>query len=408
MKTLRIFGRIALAGLLITASGLASDYIPLELGTQGNSTASTQRLFIYVGINDGPVQKYLFDTGSSGFNAAYYDGPYTGPEPNPAFWTNNGTITTNATVSYGVGNDTFSYQLNEVKVSKIKIYNSTDFLTPAKTLTSTDGFQIGQVVNRLTSDGSVDTTFIDNLKTGAAPERGVYGTFGASLFTGIVNGSSANGTASSFVNASVLGQAEKTGWVVSANSGSAAYVLLGIDDSIRAQFDSAMDWTGPDGPAFPNSNANASSEYGGGNMTYTISGNGSNLPPWTSDTLLDTGTGNNNLNYFGGNLTAFETVPPLVDAGMVITASGTSSGSGTYTIDPTTDNLNPPTYNVNIRTDATHSTLGIGFFLANSVAFDLENKQTLYTNVVVVPEPAIASLLTFASLAGMGLFRRRK
>ncbi|TSA33322.1 MAG: PEP-CTERM sorting domain-containing protein [Verrucomicrobiaceae bacterium] len=36
--------------------------------------------------------------------------------------------------------------------------------------------------------------------------------------------------------------------------------------------------------------------------------------------------------------------------------------------------------------------MGINFFLNNSVAFDLQNQQTLYTSNVV-PEPSIPALL---------------
>jgi hypothetical protein len=45
------------------------------------------------------------------------------------------------------------------------------------------------------------------------------------------------------------------------------------------------------------------------------------------------------------------------------------------------------------------TTIGINFFLHNSVAFDLENQRTLYTNQVV-PEPSAALLAVFAT----GLF----
>ena len=54
------------AGATLLPSARAQQAIPLSLETIGNS----QRLVIYAGINGGTAEPYLFDTGSSGFNAA--------------------------------------------------------------------------------------------------------------------------------------------------------------------------------------------------------------------------------------------------------------------------------------------------------------------------------------------------
>jgi len=110
-------------------------------------------------------------------------------------------------------------------------------------------------------------------------------------------------------------------------------------------------------------------------------------------------------------LSNYETSPPLVDAGYTITAAGngTVTVSDTYGFTTTTGGLE--TYNANVKPDAAandHSTLGIGFFLADSVAFDLQNQQTLYTsNVVAVPEPGSFALLGFAAAGLLGVFGKR-
>ncbi len=367
--------------------------IPLSLETIDDS----QRLVIYVGINGGVALPYLFDTGSAGFNAAYYKGSYTGPKPNPAAWKATSTISKNAKVSYGTATKGLSYILNAVTVPSIQIYGKSDLTTPVVDLVAKDiypqskGFVIGQVTDQTFHSGK-PSSFKSNLREGKPPlESGLYGTFGAGLFTGDNTSGSAP-----YVNASVLGQCTQTGWAVVANGGAgAAYAILGLMDAVRSQFTSSAPWTasGNDHP-FPNSYAVGGTEFGGGQFAFTLTDPaGKNTPvSWTSGTLLDTGTPNNGLNYSGEQaaLDPYETAnPPQVDAGYAISVTGEAKGAGVYSF-ATTAGASPVTYDASIGAGQTTSTVGIGFFLRNSVAFDLENQQTLYTDSVVMAAPVAA------------------
>jgi len=362
------------------ARGSAQQIIPLELGSQEFPQDRPQRLFIYISLNDGPVEKYLFDTGSGGFNAAYYDGPYHGAGPNPAYWTNSGTIAAGLVASYGRANDGFSYHLNEVKVQKIAFYDGSNIAAgPAAVFSWPAGFHVGQVVAR-TDDGQPNRIFATALQEGQPPEHGIYGTFGAGAFTRIMGEG-----ASSVVNGSILGQATTTGWVISAN-GPSPCVILGLNDAVRAQFSSTVPWTAA-GEPFPNSNAHATTEFGGGDFRITLSGRGMSSLQWTSPMMLDTGTPNNALNGSGTPMRLYEKLnPPRLDAGYVVTTAAIPPNSGNYSFTATGMRKDPPTYNVTVRMTGTTSVLGIGFFLHNSVAFDLENRRTLYTaGAVVLP-----------------------
>ncbi len=75
----------------------------------------------------------------------------------------------------------------------------------------------------------------------------------------------------------------------------------------------------------------------------------------------------------------------------------------------TTATNDPVTYNANVKTNGSNSTFGISFFLNNSVGFDLENQQTLYTaNVVTaVPEPSTYALFGLGMLALVIAYRRK-
>ena len=100
-----------------------------------------------------------------------------------------------------------------------------------------------------------------------------------------------------------------------------------------------------------------------------------------------------------------------MDAGYTITAAGDRVVTVSDTYSFTTKDSGLETHQANVKPDAStndHSTSGIAFFLDNSVAFDLQNQQTLYTsNVVTVPEPGPIGLLGFA-LVGLRLFLRRR
>jgi hypothetical protein len=368
----------------------AQNLIPLSLETIG----SDQRLVVYVGISGGSAKPYLFDTGSPGFNAAYY----SGPGANGTDWDFGSTISLGSTVTYG---SNLEYTLNAVQVSSLHFYAKHDLSTPVATLLAphgSGGLIIGQVTN---ATGTGANNFLSNLEQGLAPlDSGLYGTFGASLFTG----NNATGSAP-YINSSVLGQTTTTGWAVVANDPSAdPHVIHGLNAQIRDQFSSSVAWTSLSAHNYPFSNARAATEYGGGEFDFTLSGAGSepNIS-WKNGVLLDTGTENNNLNAPNAELDSLRDYYWTTHEGALVKAGNTISmradpGVGNQEFSFQTTTGDPVvTYNVKVKADATtnnHSTAGISFFLGNSVAFDLENQQTLYTsNVVVVPEPNAFVLL---------------
>jgi len=371
--------------------------IPLELTTIGTA----QRLVIHVGINGSDPLPYLFDTGSPGFNAIFYDAL----ETSPSNWTYNSVISSNATVSYGSGGNPLVYTLNAVTVNAIQIYHPTGALPPV-TLAAPDGsggYTIGQITD---ITGSGVAPFSASLAAGNSPlSSGLFGTFGASLFTGLVTTGSMD-----YVNSSVLGQSTDSGWAVVANAGADPHVILGLNDQIRSQFSTAVNWTGTSDYQYPITNAAASTEFGGGGFRVRLSGDGVSPVTWVNETLLDTGTQDNlihgnpslhpDLNDYSTNVNDY------LEAGYEVGVEAVVVDAGEYRFTTTLGDA-VVTHDVQLELDSiTRSTIGIGFFLENSVAFDLENQQTLYTDAtVIIPEPR-AALLILLGLAGLK-FRRR-
>ena len=381
--------------------------IPLSF----QNVSGQDRLVIYAGINGSAALPYLFDTGSAIFNAAYYNGPYTGPGTNPTAWTYSSTLSTGAT--YGYSN--FHYTLNAVTVQTIEIYAAPTDVSPTLVLSATSinpssvGFTIGQVTNT-SMTYSHGASFESNLAQGIAPFTNAtnspfYGTFGAGIFSTTNSSGSA-----SFVTGSVLGQSTTTGWAVVATE-STPYAILGLDEGIRTQFSSSTDWSGT-GNSFPNSGTTSGTEFGAGSFSMTLSGTGAPIHWTNTGILLDTGTANNMFNATGvdaGELDRYyaDVDADVIAAGNQIEMVGLSPGPGSYSF-TTTNAANPVTYNVTMEgTTAPHSTVGINFFLNNSVAFDFENRKTFYTpSTVVVPEPSTATLILLA--ASLGFFSRKK
>ena len=425
---------------------------PLALQDIGGS----ERLVIYVGIDGSAPLPYLFDTGSSGFNAAYYSGPMIGDATNNSDWSNTGTNVDNAIVSYGLASSGFSYLLNEVTVTNITIYDPVTMLG-ADTLTSSSGFDIGQVTQRINgttnpSDASFtnvpygttntnyynfDTNFTGQLAKGLAPEPSVtnpalFGTFGASMFVGINTSSM---TAASYTNASVLGQSTTSGWAVVANNrynttGSTnPYVILGLNSSITNQFSTAVSWNTNSDIKFPNSGANSGTEFDVNFDFKLTKGDLSESTNWKSATLLDSGTPDNIVSikndpnipdltdYYRDDVSSNNTTNHPFIAGTLFSAEASTNDISTnapdnYSFTITNgDNVDPITYKAKFNpTDTSNTvTLGIGFFLSNSVAFDLATGQTLYTPnaVTVVPEPSTYALLALGALFLIIVLRRR-
>ncbi|MEI8309589.1 MAG: PEP-CTERM sorting domain-containing protein [Verrucomicrobiota bacterium] len=415
-----------LAAIAFAAAAISAraQQIPLYLETIDNQ----QRLVIYLGINNlqntqgnNVVHRYLFDTGSSGFNAAYYTGA---DATNSSKWGYSSTVSSNATISYATAN----YTLNAVTVPSIQVYHKTSFATPAFNLLSnasnpgSTGYTIGAITDTTFPLNSSYSTFQDALQAGAAPlASGLYGTFGAGMFTG----ENHSGTAS-FVVGSVLGQSTDTGWAVVANTGAAhPYAILGLTGSIAQQFDSRVSWNSQGTHPYPN-HPDGTPFYGGTefdtNFDFSVT-DGSVLPvTWSTPTLLDTGTAGNAIfdpaAYTSLNADGLINGAGRIPSGSQFEATGATAGDGTYLF--TTDNnyfvdgtqvhtreITPNDFTTNGGTGPAGTTLGINFFLNNSVAFDLANQQTLYTAAVVVPEPSTCALSALGILGSILAYRRR-
>jgi hypothetical protein len=398
---------------MIGAGAAARAEIPLSLVTVPDESGSgyRQQLWIYLGINDAQfegqpvVRPYLFDTGSAMFNAAYY----AGAGANPNKWTDNAVVLGNSSYSYGRGSGITDY-LDVVTVSSIKVYRSQNDTTARYTFSAnatnpnSDGYVVGKVTSTTMALSGNYSSLQDALANNAAYVSGVFGTFGAAMFTDTVSSSSPSGNA---VVGSVLGQSTTTGWTVVANTPSTSqpFVILGLDDATRAQFSSDVTWssTGNNTKApFPNSGATSGKEFDT-LFNYSVQ-NGGQPVDWSGLTLLDTGTANTNF----GNATAHTDLQNggLLDSGDVIDGSTfEATGNSTLTPNQSYSFTTNSTYQVDgqqvstltVKSFATGSstTMGINFFLNNSVAFDLQNQQTLYTSNVV-PEPSISALLILA------------
>ncbi len=399
------------AGLLLGNTAMALRVIPLEIANKGDA----KRLVIYVGINGGQPFPYLFDTGSAGFNASYFNGNYTGPGENPFDWKFSsyyegfepkdsyaGTFYTD-----GVGD-----LIKPCYVEQIEIYNPYDLSTPAVILKAnevnpdSEGFivnQLWQILEPVQNNETPDWTdrgkyqfvfkkdFRQNLKQGLAPfTDGLYGTFGAGMFTGY--NTSNPDTTVDFINSSVLGQATTSGYAVVANANAtAAYVILDINEPVFLdQFDTVLEWVmnGNTPYAFPNSQANSGIEYGVGEFTIMLSQDNNDPVSWSVPVSIDTGTPEYTLHYSGNatgqqnlenNYIAADTTE-TIKAGVEATVHGTTANAASYRYTVTYNTAFFTTDHTTVSTgESGDSTLGVGFFLNNAITYNLASRRTRYT-----------------------------
>ena len=437
----RVF-RTACAALLAAAS-LVSLLLPV---TQAHAQSVTIPLEYYkvngwslginIGINGGAPQPYLFDTGSAVFNAAW----------NPATWQGFGQNVPAATVPNGSGvhycyGSPPCYTGNLVQVPVLNFYaaGATAGSTPAATLSASPGYQVNAVYNETNESGTrVENTFPEYFQTHDKPPlyKTFYGIFGAGNFTDLTNTSAIVG---GVLGQTILPGVQHQGYVVSANgqpnpasydsdgtphkitnspsgtqivtiggqtrqvSPCIACVTVGLTPQLIGQF-APVSATGQvgvvpwalTGTSFPNpygsGTGNNGSRESGSNFTTT-------LPPGTSGgstvsntalTLLDTGTA---LFVLANPMGSGDT-----NTGSTLTISGASPSGGTVSGIPTSTSTlaGPPssedTYSTQIRSGSTN-TLGIPFFMQNSVMFDLTGQAIGYTPFYVTP----ADLVTTAN-----------
>jgi outer membrane autotransporter protein len=427
--TLKKCARLAVFALALWAACIclapAAIAQSLDIPLQLEQGASGVILTINVGINGAAPRPYLFDTGSGVFNAYYSAAAFGGLPKNMA----SSGLPTGVKYDYGDGSATNEYDSNVIAVPSLSFY-----ATP----TSTSGVTL----NAVTSSGSSSNFLVNavyahgtNLINANSPAlqatptfSGYYGIFGADGFAQFVTGGQATITPavvnnSSVVVGGILGQAvvpgTTAGYVVAANGqalsslqtaegqvpGSSVNgpqatqcaiascspgVILGLTPAVLAQFaPNTLAATASSGPAFPNSGTPSLIHYPI-DLTVTLSEPGRAPVTITQKTLLDTGTGNNQL--YNAALSDGHAAQ-----GSTLTISTGLSGASTttYAVYPTGSNgynyINPP-YDVETSSTNGITYLGLGFFLQNSVLFNLAGQAIGYTpnfvtdaNIVTTP-----------------------
>jgi autotransporter-associated beta strand protein len=390
--------------------------IPLQYNLSPGSSANWS-LGINVGINNGGTpQPYLFDTGSTLFNATY----------NPSTWAGFGQGAPAATVANGSG-VAYSYGSppnflgNVVQATTLNFYSptaTTATSTPVVTLSASPGFQISAVYSTL--DGSVK--FPEYYQTSSAPPFPVtlgpyYGVFGAGNFAGTVNGGSpspGNPNVGGVLGQAVIPGVQHQGYVVSANgqpnpatynsggqpigpyvnspSGNSivlsggqiqqvnpncvACVTVGLTPALIGQF-GPVNSVVPvaSGTTFPNPYSTGTPNPGSTEEGVRFRSTLSTGKSQTGASLLDTGT--TLPGFWIGDFN-----PP---AGTTLSMTGVTQSdgaiAGVQTITATVTTGTPGytgTYEV-VGNGGTGNILGIPFFMQNSVMFDLTGQAIGYT-----------------------------
>jgi hypothetical protein len=181
----------ALVGLLLGASAPAAMAQSLDIPLQLEQGGSGPILVINVGINGQQAYPYLFDTGSTAFNAEYTTNAFGSTPSNMASQTNlfpNG-LPTGVAYSYGDNGPSNSYYGNLVGVSSLTFCSSSS--APSSSCST---------LNAVTPSGSQSAFVINaiynirgNAITAPLPEQasstfsGYYGIFGLGLSYGAMN-----------------------------------------------------------------------------------------------------------------------------------------------------------------------------------------------------------------------------
>jgi autotransporter-associated beta strand protein len=436
--------------VLVGASAALPAYaqsvsIPLQYVYVPAGSKSYYRLAINIGINGGPSQSYIFDTGSSLFNAAY----------NPATWNGFGTGQTNMgapasslpqNLKYGYG-DGGSYVGNIIAMPLLSFYAPNG--TQAATLSASPGYQMNAIYQHNLPQPNPPAPpippqyFPGYFQTSSTPpiEGNFYGTFGAGDFaTAVV-------TSNNFVVGSVIGQTilpnvYAQGYVVAANGqanpanvqGSGVQnvpvsgtqmvtignqtqavtscspcVTIGLTQQIMGQFL-------PVGPPSSNPQRYGAIQVAGGTVNFPNPYGGATGNPGSTETgtylrsilngqpvntggLLDSGTQDINITSKLSGTTGTLTVVGTNAQGQVVLGLPTSSANLTNGVSGVTI-----TYNSGV-TDNT--VMGISFFMQNSVMYDLTDGLLSYTPYFVTTSPlattANGNLVIGASNLMLGL-----
>ena len=380
MSCVRIVA-FAAAGLgLISSTALAQSVdIPLSYSVNSgynygfSSPKPVLILTINVGVGGGAAQTYAFDTGSSIFLA-----------PNSVLAGGASTVLASGVnvETYGSGStSTFTGDLYQISASSLKFYAAAGATTGGISLGTTGNYNVGSYTSYSLSTGG---------PTSSQPFGGSVGVFGASAlaFTKTVAGTDIG-------LGSVIGQTSlantTAGYMVAANGQSLAAlnqqlntsipggpvtgaqqsiqtvpqsitscnpcVTVGLTPALIAQFlpVNTVD-AGTNGISFPNSNVLSMSKFVPFNFTL-----GSNTT-FSRSVSLDTGWTDFSVSHSGN--------------GSTLTISATSNGTqATFKIASS-----PGVPSPYALSNSSADILGVGFFVQNSVLYNLAGQQVGYSS----------------------------
>lgn len=428
--------RSATLGAVLGLGGVPAAFaqsinIPLQLA----QSADGVRLIVNVGIGGQAPRPYVFDTGSSLFNAAYSASAFGAVPSNmsaPSALYPSG-LPTGVSYSYTSGN---TYTGNLVSVPSLTFYPTSSVPADSPTgvtlnATAPGGAPSGFTVNAVYARNGVDINSVVPLQAIPGVFDGIYGIFGAGDFAQHVTGTNASGIQPGGPNTNTgtvavgtpLGQAvvsgTTAGYVVAANgqplsalstgttpnpgslvngpqggqtvTSCSPCVMLGLTPALLAQFQpiNTMHWsTVPPGSpqTFPNSNAPSSTEYGI-RMNFTASAPGQPSVSWNNQpTLLDTGTPTNQPDNRTADVSGLGTFVVAsgkfgLNRGTTFTVAAAATGAT-----PTSNEVFPTgsypynsPYSVQVGSGVNTNIVGVSFFLDNSVLYDLAGQAVGYT-----------------------------
>ncbi len=371
------------------------------------------RLTITVGVNGGPPQKYIFDTGSDQMNAVL------GQQD-----TSKMPVSGDA-YPYLYGNDAWGgYWLQRRHASSLTYYTTGDNPTAVATPDSGgNGYVIGQtehllldanhpgnksstpfvtldVGNGVTKDFYLDMDAENKIKSGEpTEEKYFYGTFGVGDFLTEGSGGSpfATVTQSGFI---VAGNDNSRQDGSTLSPGCAPCTILNLSPALRAQFTTQVPWAAQygegDRQTFPGSDAPASSQHEGQfNYTFVMNVNGQQKTVEISGqamkgaVLFDTGNPThatiessklsevlqqNGLTFDKDGENSTSVISMTLHS---VDSSGNRIGEGIRLQGDSDDRL---TIDNDGSDDKTWNlTMGLGFFTQYSVMYDLQNRLTAFT-----------------------------
>lgn len=370
--------------------------IPLKHVDSAGQGDDPDMLGIMVGLNDGPARLLQFDTGSDALNIQAEAGirgvtPAVGAAPE----------------KYGYGDGSYGYWQQKIRFDSISYY---DPEKPSRPIATFGGGHVGNQVLEMVytkdyhafrdkeltrqpvghdDDGNAlyaDLAYRRKLQNGEPGEDGAfYGTFGASDSIG------------NEIETSPLGGRTRSGYVIAANAnldaaktpGCAPCLIVHLTPAIRSQFTAVVPWGNVDGGGganrsrFPQSGANASAMYEG-SYAYSISfkaGKAKRKVEFRGAILLDTGTAD----FLYPSAT--NVLAKLRSKGFELKEN--EDGEVDFAISGSNhayDQLNYEAVDISRLDDEDEGdgiTVGLPFFQANTVVYDLENRSTGYSQFFV-------------------------